>query len=110
MHGVGQLSTKVPAPGQTRIDPPQNRCEDTIVNELRAFYWPEVRVPKKNPGEQHLASHSAHGDSHSYNIQATTNGAKMTATMVISLIRMFKLGPEVSLKGSPTVSPMTAAL
>ncbi len=81
-----------------------------IVNGLRAFLAPEVRVPKKNAGEQHLASHSAYDDSHSYNIQATTNGAKMTATMVISLIRMFKLGPEVSLKGSPTVSPMTAAL
>jgi hypothetical protein len=26
------------------------------------------------------------------------------------LIRMFRLGPEVSLKRSPTVSPITAAL
>ncbi len=32
------------------------------------------------------------------------------ATMLMSLIRMFRLGPAVSLKGSPTVSPMTAAL
>lgn len=31
-------------------------------------------------------------------------------TILISLIRMFKLGPEVSLKGSPTVSPTTVAL
>ena len=30
--------------------------------------------------------------------------------MAISLIRMFKLGPLVSLRGSPTVSPITAAL
>ena len=30
--------------------------------------------------------------------------------MVISLIRMLIDGPEVSLKGSPTVSPTTAAL
>lgn len=30
--------------------------------------------------------------------------------IAISLIRMFKLGPLVSFKGSPTVSPMTAAL
>jgi hypothetical protein len=30
--------------------------------------------------------------------------------MAINLIRMFKLGPLVSFKGSPTVSPMTAAL
>ena len=32
------------------------------------------------------------------------------ATMLMSLMRMFRLGPAVSLKGSPTVSPMTAAL
>ena len=28
----------------------------------------------------------------------------------MSLMRMFSEGPEVSLKGSPTVSPTTAAL
>ena len=32
------------------------------------------------------------------------------ASMLISLIRIFKLGPEVSLNGSPTVSPTTVAL
>ena len=37
------------------------------------------------------------------------SGAKTRATMDISLIRMFSEGPEVSLKGSPTVSPTTAA-
>ena len=31
-------------------------------------------------------------------------------TVEHSLMRMFREGPEVSLKGSPTVSPMTAAL
>ena len=30
--------------------------------------------------------------------------------MAMSLIKIFKLGPEVSLSGSPTVSPITAAL
>lgn len=30
--------------------------------------------------------------------------------MDISLIKMFKLGPEVSFRGSPTISPTTAAL
>jgi len=30
--------------------------------------------------------------------------------IAISLIKIFKLGPLVSLRGSPTVSPMTAAL
>lgn len=28
----------------------------------------------------------------------------------ISLMRMFRLGPDVSFKGSPTESPITAAL
>ena len=32
------------------------------------------------------------------------------ATMLISLIKIFRLGPEVSLNGSPTVSPTTVAL
>jgi hypothetical protein len=35
--------------------------------------------------------------------------AKMSETIVITLITIFMAGPEVSLKGSPTVSPMTAA-
>ena len=30
--------------------------------------------------------------------------------IAISLIKIFKLGPLVSLRGSPTVSPITAAL
>merc|ERR1719469_262020 len=38
------------------------------------------------------------------------NGAINRETMLINLIRMFNEGPEVSLKGSPTVSPITHAL
>ena len=34
----------------------------------------------------------------------------ISATMLVSLIRMFIEGPLVSLNGSPTVSPVTAAL
>lgn len=37
-------------------------------------------------------------------------GAITSATIDISLIRMFIEGPEVSLNGSPTVSPVTDAL
>src|SRR5690606_9795053 len=37
-------------------------------------------------------------------------GAITNATIDMSLIRMFIEGPEVSLKGSPTVSPVTEAL
>ena len=39
-----------------------------------------------------------------------TTGVNTTLTIVISLIRIFSDGPEVSLRGSPTVSPTTAAL
>ena len=38
------------------------------------------------------------------------SGANTRDTTVISLIRMLMEGPEVSLKGSPTVSPTTADL
>ena len=43
-----------------------------------------------------------------YNTHVTP--AMTMATMLINLIKMLRLGPEVSLKGSPTVSPMTVAL
>ncbi len=39
-----------------------------------------------------------------------TKEAKTMETIDMSLMRMFRLGPAVSLKGSPTVSPTTAAL
>lgn len=35
---------------------------------------------------------------------------KTSDKMDINFIKMFRLGPEVSLRGSPTVSPTTAAL
>mmetsp|Transcript_83775 Transcript_83775/g.234742 ORF Transcript_83775/g.234742 Transcript_83775/m.234742 type:complete len:208 (+) Transcript_83775:630-1253(+) len=38
------------------------------------------------------------------------SGAMVSETMDMSLIRMLSAGPDVSLKGSPTVSPTTQAL
>ena len=38
-----------------------------------------------------------------------SSGAITRLTMAITLIRMFIEGPEVSLNGSPTVSPTTTA-
>lgn len=35
---------------------------------------------------------------------------KTNDNIAISLIKIFKLGPDVSFKGSPIVSPITAAL
>lgn len=48
----------------------------------------------------------------SYKIPPTdkNNGANTSDTIVINLIRILMDGPDVSLKGSPTVSPTTAAL
>ena len=40
----------------------------------------------------------------------TNNGAITNATTDINFNNIFKDGPEVSLKGSPTVSPTTSAL
>lgn len=40
----------------------------------------------------------------------TTSPANTTDTIEINLIMMFNDGPDVSLKGSPTVSPTTVAL
>ena len=40
---------------------------------------------------------------------AINNGANTSDTTVISLIRILMDGPDVSLNGSPTVSPTTAA-
>ena len=42
--------------------------------------------------------------------QPTNAEANTSDTIVMTLMRMFMAGPEVSLKGSPTVSPTTAAL
>gem|GEM_PF-1590402 len=43
-------------------------------------------------------------------IYLTINGTTSRATMLTTLITGFKAGPAVSLYGSPTVSPVTAAL
>lgn len=37
-------------------------------------------------------------------------GAKTSDSTAMSLMRMLRDGPDVSLRGSPTVSPITAAL
>ena len=41
---------------------------------------------------------------------ASEDRGKSEEKTVINLIKMFKAGPEVSLNGSPTVSPTTQAL
>ena len=46
----------------------------------------------------------------SYHKMPARVGAITSETIDISLMRIFIEGPEVSLKGSPTVSPVTDAL
>ncbi len=43
-------------------------------------------------------------------LKATVSPASTTETIDISLISILRAGPEVSLNGSPTVSPTTVAL
>src|SRR6266496_2419171 len=43
-------------------------------------------------------------------VQALISGTIISATMLMILINGFTAGPAVSLYGSPTVSPVTAAL
>lgn len=50
------------------------------------------------------------GNSSPLGVWAWKKGAKTRDSTAISLMRMFRDGPEVSFSGSPTVSPMTAAL
>lgn len=45
-----------------------------------------------------------------YSRPEPNSGANTTETIVISLIRILIEGPDVSLNGSPTVSPTTVAL
>ena len=43
------------------------------------------------------------------NLLDQSKGAITRLTIAITLIKIFMEGPDVSLKGSPTVSPTTAA-
>jgi hypothetical protein len=47
---------------------------------------------------------------HYKNAVLSKNPTKMSEKMAESLMRMLRAGPEVSFNGSPTVSPITAAL
>ena len=65
---------------------------------------------QKKTGAPHNVRRSCFRDQNRYALTVTTRPEKTMETVEQSLMRMFREGPEVSLKGSPTVSPMTAAL
>ena len=72
-------------------------------HSLRFFYLPVGPMPTPPPQSKPIQPLIIGAN-------LTIRPAKTTDTMLINLIRMLRLGPEVSLKGSPTVSPTTAAL
>lgn len=77
----------------------RRRLSETIVADLVGpSYWRKLTAP-------------AHSETHLLACQPrATTGAISSATTLITLIKIDTPGPEVSLKGSPTVSPTTAAL
>lgn len=91
------------APGDTRVPGADQetaeqhtyrRCRiATLGRDLRPCGW-----------RAWAAIHKCWADSYAMNADA-----KIRLTTVMTLIMMFIAGPVVSLKGSPTVSPMTAA-
>lgn len=70
-----------------------------------------VRRPLKHRGFSNEApAENSIAKPYSIVCTAMNSGANVRETMVMRLMRMFMDGPEVSLNGSPTVSPTTAAL
>jgi hypothetical protein len=71
----------------------------------RADFWPALeRGRAAKPGKIFSTEGAAQPPT------AAMSGAMSSETTPITLIRIETPGPEVSLKGSPTVSPTTAAL
>jgi hypothetical protein len=72
-------------------------CRTLLFECNHNIYFTSVRSVASNSGYFNI-------------LQATVKPAITMATILMSLTRIFKLGPEVSLNGSPTVSPTTVAL
>ena len=62
-----------------------------VTSSWSSIWWRSMDMPKENI------------------INSYNNGAITRLTIAITLIRIFIDGPEVSLNGSPTVSPTTVA-
>lgn len=69
---------------------------------------PAAALPVPNPDSG--GTRPSRQARHQKRWQATVSPAMTMETIDISLIRMLSDGPEVSLNGSPTVSPTTVAL
>ena len=103
----------IEATHRTGIDPvsgviDRNRCGQQGLErtEWKGSVAPEAeRGWGRSTSGERLGGRPRRGRNH-----YTKMGPKTTATIDISLSRMLSEGPEVSLNGSPTVSPTTAAL
>ena len=91
----------------------RQRIVDVIV---RNSQWPRskrfisLQVRDGGRGSAHKKSAPPGGGADGLLFVYRNRGTKTSATMLMSLMRILSAGPEVSLKGSPTVSPVTAAL
>ena len=89
--------------------------EDTgVPPALHEVGGPPIRLPAKRlrPKDGHSQGSrrsAADGTNPLRPAPQLSSGAITRLTMAITLIRMFIEGPEVSLNGSPTVSPTTVA-
>ena len=102
-EGMGALNVDARISHQTRAMSQEDLLAGAVVNIYKADYYPyspscSLFHYLKNPkmiSERFIFM---------------IRGAKTTATILISFMSMLSEGPAVSLRGSPTVSPVIAAL
>ncbi len=103
---MAQIPPPAPASGgYLRSYPPSNKQKNLqgIVN-LQVFLFSD------STGGVSVTSHQSPVTRHYIKEVASVTPTTTMETMLISFIRILSEGPEVSLNGSPTVSPVTAAL
>ncbi len=81
---------------------------DTAINYSSRIVFRKVNLHKK--GTKLIRAFEIKLRNGNYAPMPAMYGAMTSETMDISLMRMFIDGPDVSLNGSPTVSPVTEAL
>ena len=91
---------------------------DSKIRVVSCGVWgvSKIRIPIVSPASPILISPHYYIILSSYHhitynkLHATVNPAITIETMLINFIKILRDGPDVSLKGSPTVSPTTVAL
>jgi len=87
-------------------------ADTTFIPYYNIFKRPYLLQHKKRSTQKRVERLTHNLNSNHYNKEpnCANNGANTNDTIVINLIKILIDGPEVSLNGSPTVSPTTAAL